>query len=137
MPRQYFSKHSFTLMCGKYWFFLGMTNTKPNLLSLGWALCYRLLVIYPVFTKCRIRVAAFSYEQVWKSGERVGLWKVNVALMCILSPPLQYCGGGGEGWKHYLKWTAPWCYRLQKLRNTIFRMAYWKWITPWCCGPQI
>ncbi len=45
---------------------LGMTNTEPNLLSLGRVLRYTLLVISQIFTKCHIYVAAFNRPStVW------------------------------------------------------------------------
>ncbi len=40
--------------------FLGMTNTEPNLLSLGQALHYTQLVICQIFIKCCICVAALK-----------------------------------------------------------------------------
>ncbi len=55
-------KHPSTLMCGKYQLFLGMTNTEPNLLSLGRMIHYTLLVICQIFTKCRICVTALNSE---------------------------------------------------------------------------
>ncbi len=48
-------------------------------------------------------------------GESDGLWKVNFAYMCILSFGLRY----HEKKKHYLKWTKPWCYKLQ-IWETLF-----------------
>ncbi len=58
VPHTYLCQHSSSLMCGKYRLFLGMTNTEGNLLSLGRALRYTLFVIFQIFTKCCICVAA-------------------------------------------------------------------------------
>ncbi len=44
----------------KIWTFLGMTNTEPNLLSLGRVLLYTLIVISQIFTKYHVCVATLT-----------------------------------------------------------------------------
>ncbi len=73
--------------------FLGMTNTEPNLLSLGQALCYTLLVISQIFAKRRICVAAWSQ----KTGFEGTFPSISVVLLRRLFPKtIRFA----HGWTH-------------------------------------